>query len=506
MTADVLYLDDARTQSDPNGKLPPHDLEIERCVLSAAWHDENALPLIDWLLPEHFYSEAHKQCWRATIELRAKNITPDTATVAGWLRDYERFEQVGWDELLASTTAAPAVTNIAAYATRVYNLWRLRQSITICQRQAAEGYAHGARDVQNHLDTHVRAMARLAWRSARAQLQGNTDALREIVRNIQTAQAERLAGTRGKPGLPTGIPAYDKWTGGLHAAQKITIASVLGVGKTAYALQLSTHIARSGVGVLWILELSKKEMLQRQLAAEARVDFRHVINEELTRDEWDRVIDAMPKIENLPILFDDRSSDEAPSVAEIRALVQQAIERCRALFNVPLGVLVVDYVQRLKPRAGDEHKQERIQIGRNSRALEAIAKEFKIAVVELAQSRIEKDPKGRVQRPTVGSIADSREIEKSSWVLVFLHEEMPPKTALHMLDPKARSVVQLMPKNRNGPKNQVEWLEFYGAHQTFVDPSMHPQSRLFIDRGGSNGSNETGSTGAADPVDDALPP
>ena len=53
------------------GRVPPHDLDAEAAVLSAVMVDPLALDkVIEFLKPEHFYSEAHRRIFEACVELQ----------------------------------------------------------------------------------------------------------------------------------------------------------------------------------------------------------------------------------------------------------------------------------------------------------------------------------------------------------------------------------------------------------------------------------------------------
>ena len=54
-----------------DGRVPPNDLDAEAAVLSAVMLDTSALDkVLEFLKPEHFYSEAHRRIFEAAIELR----------------------------------------------------------------------------------------------------------------------------------------------------------------------------------------------------------------------------------------------------------------------------------------------------------------------------------------------------------------------------------------------------------------------------------------------------
>ena len=113
--------DDKRVLS-VEGKVPPHDLDAEAAVLSAILIDANALDrVLEFLKPEHFYSEAHRRIYEASVELRSVGQPVDIVQVGTWLKDRERIQQVGGMSYLTEIlSAAPAIANVAAYGKTIH--------------------------------------------------------------------------------------------------------------------------------------------------------------------------------------------------------------------------------------------------------------------------------------------------------------------------------------------------------------------------------------------------
>jgi replicative DNA helicase len=125
-----------------DGRVPPHDLDAEAAVLSAILIDAGALDrVLEFLKPDHFYSEAHRRIYEASIELRAVGQPVDVVQVGTWLKNRERIAQIGGMAYLTEIlNAAPAVANVAAYGKTIHEKWRVRQLIATCQRVSATGY------------------------------------------------------------------------------------------------------------------------------------------------------------------------------------------------------------------------------------------------------------------------------------------------------------------------------------------------------------------------------
>lgn len=151
------YLNGTASGATESERVPPHDLDAEAAVLSAVMLDPLALDRVnEFLRTEHFYAEAHRRMHEACVELRAAGMPIDVVQVGTWLRDRDRLAQVGGMAYLTEVlNAAPAVTNVVAYAHTVQEKWRVRQLAIVCQRvvaQAHTGYGDAARFVETAIE------------------------------------------------------------------------------------------------------------------------------------------------------------------------------------------------------------------------------------------------------------------------------------------------------------------------------------------------------------------
>src|SRR6185295_2993021 len=99
--------------------------------LSAVMLDGQALDrVLEFLKPDHFYSEAHRRIFEASIELHRVGQPVDVVQVGSWLKSRDRLAQVGGMPYLTELlNAAPAVANVAAYGRTIHEKSRVRQLI-----------------------------------------------------------------------------------------------------------------------------------------------------------------------------------------------------------------------------------------------------------------------------------------------------------------------------------------------------------------------------------------
>src|SRR4028119_1240043 len=78
------------------GKLPPQALDLEEAVLGALMIEKDALTtVVDILKPESFYKDAHKEIYRAILDLFAQSEPVDILTVTQRLRATAKLEMAG---------------------------------------------------------------------------------------------------------------------------------------------------------------------------------------------------------------------------------------------------------------------------------------------------------------------------------------------------------------------------------------------------------------------------
>jgi replicative DNA helicase len=467
---------------DPEaGKIPPHDLDSEAAVISGVFLDESVLPRVREILrPEHFYADAHRRIWEAIVELDAQPRLGDErqciVRVGERLKARGRLESVGGMAYLTELlNAAPAVSNVLSYAATVHDRWRVRRVIARCQEFSARGYVEGAVDVQAFTDTAAKALARIAADNPLNPIPTNEQTFAKLVRRM-THEPDELTATM--QGYPTGLYALDCALGGLAAGHKLTVAASTGAGKTALAAQLCVHVAKLGVGALMFsTEVDREEVLFRALANEASVDstrMKKAPGEALSAEEIGRVAGAADLLRKLPWIVDETPSI---SVDTIRTRVATHIERMRLVDRVPLGLVIVDYVQRLSPPRHLLGRKKHEQVEYSTRALKTLAQEFKLCVLELAQAKkYERTKGGKVKMPAVeDGISDSSQVAKEADEVVFLVPQAK-------LESGVIELVAFIGKQRGGPAKVEIPLEYHGALYRFEDPEdrMRCPSRDFL--------------------------
>jgi replicative DNA helicase len=473
--------DKAASLRPGEGRVPPHDLDAEAAVLSAVLLEPDAFDqAYESLRAEHFYSDANRRIYEAIVELHDKGQPVDVVSVAGWLRDRERLEQIGGVPYLAQLSdATPAVAHVAAHARAVREKWRLRQLIATCQQFAATGYGDCG-DVQGFIDQAEQAVFDIARVPERTAIRPVRDAIHGAF-EILSAAARRGEGITG---IPTGFTQLDRKIAGLHEGDLYIVAGRPGMGKTAFVLNLAMNasqprrvrvedpnapfgeadVEQLGYGVAFFsLEMPREQLASRLLATEGRVDVSKIRSGNISNDDWNKLTDAASQLGKLPLWLDDTP---ALGLLELRAKVRRLkADIARSTGDAPraqrLGVVVVDYLQLMQGRQNAASREQ--EISELSRGLKQLAKELSVAVIALSQlNRSVETRTTKDKRPQLSDLRESGAIEQDADTIMFIYrdEYYNPES----LDKGIAEVI--VSKQRNGPTGSVK-VRFESAYTRF---------------------------------------
>jgi replicative DNA helicase len=429
------------------GKVPPQSLEAERAVLGAILLEPNLLPrAVELLIPEEFYKEAHRKIFAAMIQLFERGEAPDTIMVAETLRRDGVFEEVGGHTVLATLQEEGTVaTQFAAYTAIVREKALLREMIRVAREIVEEGYEEND-DVQGLLDRAEQMLFRISQRRFQRSAFPVREILDAAIKHIEMLYHRKEDIT----GLATGFNDLDKMTSGLQGSDFVIIAGRPSTGKTAFALNIAAHAAVElhRPALIFSLEMSKEQLVQRLICAEARVDSRNVRSGFMQQGEWSRIVNAAGRLHEAPLFIDDTAN---LSVLEARAKARRIMAEHR------LELVVIDYLQLMQGRWRAENRQQ--EISEISRSLKALAKELNVPVVALSQLSRAVEARGE-GLPRLSDLRESGALEQDADLIMFLaRKENAP-------DVEAGTTDLVIGKHRNGPTGRLE-LVFHAEYTRF---------------------------------------
>ena len=446
-----------------DGRVPPHDLDAEAAVLSAVMLDSSALDkILEFLKPEHFYSEAHRRIFEAAMELKSVGQPVDIVQVGTWLKNRDRIGQIGGMPYLTEIlNAAPAVANVASYGRTIHEKYRVRQLIATCQRVSAQGYLDYG-EAQSFIDNAEQSV----YQIARTPESSSVERLLDVMKKSFKALTDAMQRGDRITGVASGFERYDRLTAGLHPGDLTIVAARPGMGKTSFVLNVATNVAspkgreaaadpsqrweEQGVGVaVFSLEMPREQIANRMVCSEGKVDVGKLRQGFLNPQDWSRLTQAASYLGSLPIWVDDSSS---LSILELRAKVR----RLQAEFDRvddtgkktrKIGLVIVDYLQLMKGREGAQSREQ--EISEISRGLKALAKELYLPVVALSQlNRAVETRSDKSKRPQLSDLRESGAIEQDADNIVFIYrDEYYNKEAT--TEPNVAELI--IAKQRNGP-------------------------------------------------------
>jgi replicative DNA helicase len=434
-------------------RLPPQNIEAEQAVLGAMLISADAVAeAAEWLEPDDFYRRSHQLIFAAMQELYEQGQPVDVVTTTAALQAHEgRLESVGGVEYLAELAAAmPTVLHVEQYVNIVREKALLRRIIATAQ-EIAESTYRGEEDAGTLLAEAERRILELSQHRKVRDFTHIGDVLDATFERI-----EQLYANEGNlTGVPTGYSELDRMTSGFQKSDLIIVAARPSVGKTAFALNISQNVAvRAGLPVaIFSLEMSKEQLVQRMLCAEAYIDGHKLRNGTLEDDDWPKLSMGVSTLANAPIYIDDTPGITVPEMrSKLRRLKSQ----------VGLGLVTIDYLQLIHGRRGSGESRQQ-EISEISRSLKQLARELEVPVIALAQLSRSVEQR-QDKRPMLSDIRESGSIEQDADIVAFLYRD-------DYYDPESerKNIVEvLIAKQRNGPTGKVE-LVFLKNYNKFVN-------------------------------------
>lgn len=433
--------------------VPPHNLQAERellgsLILSDDEHD-GTFALVAPIVSAHdFHHVAHGSIYAAygaCFARRGPGEQVDVVQLSEELRARKRLNACGGLDYLASLAEAAWSTHNAEQHARVVADCAQRRRVIAAARETIERAARGGQSWTGDVS-----------RTIAAALESRADSVPLLtLRERAGYVAERMTTRRGasprERGLPTGLAALDKLTpGGLLPGQLIVLAGRPGLGKTSLFLQLALAAAASGKGcaLLFSLEMETDELVERALCARALVDSARAADGVLSEGDVAAILEAVPQLEQLPVLFDPRSRLR---MADVRARVLSVLAR------EPVAFVGLDYLQLLEEDGDAESREE--AIARATRECKLLAKEAGVPFALLSQFNRANERDKRA--PRISDLRGSGAIEQDADKVWMIHSEADDSDA----EPEVEIIVG---KQRKGPKGPAR-VRFVRALTVFRD-------------------------------------
>lgn len=435
----------------------PQDPEAEASVLSAMMVSSEALQecLIE-LDPDDFYFPSNRTVFTAMREMFDKNMPIDTISLADYLKSSGELERVGGRSfLLGLGNNSLALVGWRRHVEMLHRDTTLRKMISASAQITALAY-DAPEDTKEVVDRAEKMLLDVTNRDVHK----NEQSLEEIMADLYEELGQNAANHDKPLGVLTGFPRIDECLLGMRPGQMIVIGARPGVGKTSFALNLMTNAAFNGASVaMFSLEMSKVEIAQRLLAANARVGLQEIRSARIRNEQWPQILQATNDLSQLDIMIDDTPGT---TVTEIRAKAR------RILRGKPLGLVIIDYLQLISPPSGGHRADSRAtEVSEMSRGIKIMAKDLGVPVVALSQlNRTVENRTGK--RPQLSDLRESGSIEQDADVVALLDRSMNEDEASREDRPAMNETTFIIAKNRSGALSDVP-LTFLPGSTKFVE-------------------------------------
>lgn len=424
--------------------------DAERAILACLMREESSWDRLTGLIQESDFSDhKHRRIFSTMRLLAEQNKSLDPISVSGALRDSDLFGKVGGQSYLMEIEET------------IFDEKRLLDYKDIVRATAI-------RRELVHVSQHIRLIAthpqdrtvdELITESETKVLKvgeqrDNEDIVDRLKERIDDAvdYIKTLSELDGHvPGLESGFDRLDELTAGFRDNDLIIIAARPGMGKTALSLNICTSILLNLEKpiLFFSLEQDREQLIRRMLSSVAGVSHGKLDRGAgMTTQDWQQLESARISLSKSEFFIVDRPNITLEDMMSQIRRINRELREHKKEPNNRLAMVVVDYLQLVKPSR--DRNSRVIELGEVSRGLKALAKEFNIPVVSVAQ--LNRNVENREnKRPRMADLRDSGEIEQDADLILFIYrDEVYDEHSAQ----KGKAEI-IVGKHRNGPRGDL---------------------------------------------------
>jgi replicative DNA helicase len=423
------------------GNVPPQNIEAEASLLGAILIDsESLIKIADVISSQDFYDPRHQKIYEAIDQLYNKQYAIDVLTITDQVKNNGNLEAVGGASYITElTNYVPTASHIEQYAEIVSQKALRRRLIKASQNIAELGF-----DETKVLQNLIEEAETNIFNVSQQHIKQNVVSIETILAESFDRLDDLHKDKNKIRGVPTGFKDLDGILAGLQKSDLFILAARPSMGKTAFALALAHNIAVKAeeTVLLFSLEMSKEQLVDRLLSSESGVDAWNLRTGNLTDADFEKIGKAMGTLSEAPIYIDDTPGI---TVSDLRTRAR------REAHLRPLGLIIVDYLQLMSGSRsfGDGNRVQ--EISEISRGLKGIARELNVPVIALSQLSRSVESRSP-QIPQLADLRESGSIEQDADVVAFLYRE-----DYYNPESERRSIIDIfIKKHRNGPTGEVE--------------------------------------------------
>ena len=448
-----------------NIKQMPVSIDAEQAFLGAIIRQPDAFDMIGGLLTkEDFYLEEHKRIYDCITKMYNESKTIDPVTLVNALVESGHRDQTGgiqYITMLAETVTGAA--NIKDYGKIIKDKSTLRRLISVCEDISGEAFDESA-PVRTIIDSAEQKIFDISNNNDTKELRHIRDILQVVYKELSVASDNQGK----KDSIKSGFSGVDEKLVELGKGDFVIVGARPGMGKTSFAMNVATNVAKSsGKAVaIFSLEMSGEQLVSRLISSEALIDSHSLRSGILSTEDWENIAGVVTTLSGCDIYVDDTS---AIGVTEMRS-------KLRRIPN--LGFVVIDYIglMQASKKSIDNRAQE---VGEISRNLKIMAKDFGIPILCCAQLNRGTEARGVTnKRPTLADLRDSGSIEQDADIVLFLYRDTYYKdigatqeNEEEMQEDTSNTAEVIIAKNRHGSVGSVKmgWIGQFTKFRTLEE-------------------------------------
>jgi replicative DNA helicase len=412
-------------------KLPPHSTDAEQAVLAGILQQPDLMnEAVGLLEPSHFYRSAHQEIYRALLEVFNQQVPLEPIAITNALQTFGTLDIAGgssylWDLCLSANENVQVINpeSLHYWAKIIIDKARRRELIAACYEIQEAAHNSTCSDYMGQAENLLFILSE-AYPSVRKADQNFTgDALSALETELTTPN--------GITGLSTGFPNLDKATHGFQPHQLITVSARPGGGKSAFALNVASHVVlKEQKTVLYIsLEMTGAELMKRVIKAMAGTDYDLSKLKKAAQDF---------KTHQHRFIVEDAAGQ---TLSAIQSRILKAKQK-----HADLGLIVVDHIGLIAPESNTKQQNRAYEIQQITSRLKVLAKNVQVPILQLAQ--MNRAIEGRQdKKPMLSDLRDSGSIEMDSDIVIFTNierdEERRPTGNASLTIAKQRDGVQM---------------------------------------------------------------
>ena len=440
------------------GNRPPQALDVEEAVLGALLIEPNCIDeAMDELSPNCFYSERHRMIFEAMRSLTNEHVALDLLSVSQKLKAAGNLEAVGGTVALVQLSQKVGAAAHIEYYIRILKQKCIQRELITASYEILKSSYDESVNVDDLIDQAQTKVFAAIQNNVKKDVQEIGKVINDALDDIQ-----KLQGSSGLSGVPSGFASLDRITQGWQSSDLIIIAARPSVGKTAFVLNLARNAAVDfNMPVAFFsLEMPSIQLAKRMMVSETKLSGDKFRGGEKIQDwEWKQLDIQLKRLVKAPIYIDDTPS---LPVMEFRSKVKKLVKQ------KGVRLVVVDYLQLMQGPSELRGMREQ-EVAAISRTLKATAKEMNVPIIALSQlSRQSENRQGSNRRPQLSDLRESGSIEQDADMVIFIHRYDYQGLSENPDDIGRTQII--IAKHRNGAIADID-MKFRADEVRFVDLS-----------------------------------